>query len=208
MSAITNSARPVTPANQKLRIAVLRLLFLLALLPILWGHSRWSDAPAAVLNLAGVLLIFTAVLGRLWAILYIGGRKNAEVMCDGPYSICRHPLYFFSTLGVAGFGLLLESLILAIGFGAAALVVLSVTARREERYLMAQFGADYAAYRAKVPMIWPAPGLFHSRTQITVSVPTLRRNLADALVFLSALPLAEAIKLLHQHGHLLGFGLY
>ena len=36
--------------------------------------------------------------------LYVGGRKNAELVTTGPYSMMRNPLYFFSLLGVAGVG--------------------------------------------------------------------------------------------------------
>ena len=69
----------------------------------------------AVLGL-GLAAIIVAIVGRAWCSLYIGGRKNAQVMQDGPYSICRHPLYFFSTIGATGFGLLLDSLLLAALF--------------------------------------------------------------------------------------------
>jgi dTDP-4-dehydrorhamnose 3,5-epimerase len=51
-------------------------------------------------------------------------------MQEGPYSICRHPLYLFSTIGAAGFGLLLDSLTLTVVFGLGAFAILSLTARR------------------------------------------------------------------------------
>ncbi|MDQ7778065.1 MAG: isoprenylcysteine carboxylmethyltransferase family protein [Paracoccus aminovorans] len=207
MTMTLDQSPRVRPADQRLRIAVLRLLFLLALPLVLWTHSRWPVLPGAALRLAGTLCVFAAVLGRFWAILYIGGRKNAEVMRDGPYSICRHPLYLFSTLGVAGFGLMLQSLVLAALFGAAGFLVLSMTARREERYLLAQFGPAYAAYRAEVPMLWPAPRRFRSRPEVRFRIDVLQRNFADALVFLSALPLAEIVNQLHAHGRLLGIAL-
>lgn len=68
----------VPPANQKLRITLLRLFFTVALIPAIWGVSVWQQDPAlgGLLRLAGSLCIITAVLGRFWAILYIGGRKN------------------------------------------------------------------------------------------------------------------------------------
>jgi protein-S-isoprenylcysteine O-methyltransferase Ste14 len=30
---------------------------------------------------------------RLWSTLYIGGRKRVVLVSDGPYSLCRNPLY-------------------------------------------------------------------------------------------------------------------
>ncbi|MBD9528618.1 isoprenylcysteine carboxylmethyltransferase family protein [Paracoccus sp. PAR01] len=208
MSLIVDNIPSVAPANQRLRLNVLRLAFVAALLPMLWGYTRWAEGPAAILHLAGTLCVFAAVLGRFWAILYIGGRKNADVMRDGPYSLCRHPLYLFSTLGVVGFGLLLQSLTLAIGFGGAALLVLSQTARAEERFLRGKFGEAYAEYQSQVPMILPRLSGFHTRREVTFRTDTLRRNLFDALVFLTALPLAEVINWLHSNGHMLKIALF
>lgn len=205
---IDSASERVRPANQRLRIAILRLLGLAALPLVLCGQGRWSPEVSAVLGLAGTLCIVAAVLGRFWAILYIGGRKSRAVMRDGPYSICRHPLYLFSTLGALGFGLLLHSLVLAALFGASAALVLSLTARREERYLIAEFGPAYRAYRAEVPMLWPAPHLYRGAPEILVRMDVLRRNLADALVFLAALPVAEGMNLIHAQGFWTGFGLF
>ncbi len=200
----TSAARP---ANQKLRIAVLRLLFLALLPVVVLGYSSWPAGPVQFLQIAGSGAILTAILGRFWAILYIGGHKNATVLRDGPYSICRHPLYLFSIIGIAGFGLLLGSVALALLLGTLGLLVLSVTAHHEERFLRARFGAAYDDYRAHVPMILPRLSAYHSRDEVTFAPATLRRNARDALVFLLALPVAQAIVLLHQHGHLLGFAL-
>ena len=34
----------------------------------------------------GIAAILLAILGRMWCTLYIGGRKSAEVVRNGPYS--------------------------------------------------------------------------------------------------------------------------
>ena len=34
----------------------------------------------------GIVAILLAILGRMWCTLYIGGRKSAEVVRNGPYS--------------------------------------------------------------------------------------------------------------------------
>jgi hypothetical protein len=138
--------------------------------------------------------VIAAVLGRFWSILYIGGHKNNTVMQDGPYSVCRHPLYLFSTLGVFGLGLMLGSIVLAMALGGLTLVILSVTARKEEAILRGMFGSAYDIYAARVPMILPKPALFRSPATVTVSVPHLRENLMDALVFLTFIPLAELME--------------
>ena len=107
------------PANQQLRIAILRGAFVLLLPLITFTSSAWSGLPLAqaLLFQDGIFLVIAAVLGRFWAILYIGGRKNQMIMLDGPYSICRHPLYLFSTVGAVGFGLMLGSVVLMAVIG-------------------------------------------------------------------------------------------
>ncbi|MFT4151867.1 MAG: isoprenylcysteine carboxylmethyltransferase family protein [Paracoccaceae bacterium] len=198
----------VRPANQRLRIAALRLMFAAAFVPLILGVPVWGPAPAAALHVAGIFCIIAAVLGRFWAILYIGGRKNAQVMQDGPYSICRHPLYLFSTIGVAGFGLTLGSVVFAGALGLAGFAILSATAAREERFLRSSFGAAYDDYAARVPRILPKPGLFRTPAQVTFRVDTLRTNMADAAVFLSVIPLSQIIRLAHQSGFLHGFSIW
>lgn len=190
---LSGAMTPAEPFNQKIRIAALRIVFA-ALLPLtLFTHTAWNGAVAGLLQTAGILAILCAVLGRFWAILYIGGRKNKVVLRDGPYSICRHPLYLFSTIGVVGFGLMLQSLTLAMALGGAAFLILSLTAAREERFLRDAFG-DYGAYAREVPRMFPAPHLFHTPGRLTVDTHSLTRNAADALVFIALIPLAELLR--------------
>ncbi|MCX7286121.1 MAG: isoprenylcysteine carboxylmethyltransferase family protein [Rhodobacterales bacterium] len=190
---MTRTARPVE-VNQVVRINILRVTFLLCLPAILLTESAWPEYVFEVLEILGLAAVIAAVLGRFWSILYIGGHKNNTVMQDGPYSVCRHPLYLFSTLGVVGLGLLLGSFVLALGLGGLTLLILSVTARKEEAILRGMFGSAYDDYAARVPMILPKPSLFQSPPTVTVSVPHLRENLMDALVFLTFIPLAELMQ--------------
>jgi protein-S-isoprenylcysteine O-methyltransferase Ste14 len=193
----TSTARPF---NQKIRIAILRIFFLLAIPLILFTRSAWmrQDWLFDILETVGVFLIIGAVLGRFWSILYIGAVKNKMVMQDGPYSICRHPLYFFSTMGVIGFGLMLGSFILAAVLGGVAFVILSRTAAREEGFLRAEFGPAYEAYAARVPRIWPKLSLFQAEPTVTSSLIAVRTNFFDALVFLAFIPLAEIMEEMKQ----------
>ncbi|MFN4057013.1 MAG: methyltransferase family protein [Roseinatronobacter sp.] len=190
----------VVPFNQRLRIGVLRLAFGIVLPLTVFAETAWRDPEwlCETLEVVGMALVVAGVLGRLWAILYIGGRKNAQVMQDGPYSLCRHPLYLFSTLGLVGFGLMLGSVVLTAIMAGLHLMVVNATAQREEAYLHAAFGPAYAAYAARVPRFWPRFANFRSDSEITVRVATLRSNLRDALVFLLLIPLAEFLEYLHD----------
>lgn len=198
---MTNDTQ-VRPVRQKIRIWILRLAFVAVLPVLVLTASAWpaQGGVAGVLDVMGILLVFAAVLGRFWAILYIGSRKNAEVMQDGPYSICRHPLYLFSTIGVAGFGLMLGSLVLAAGLTTLTFAILYMTAAKEEAYLRHQFGAAYDAYSARVPRILPRLGLFTTEPRVDVSIFDLRGNFMDALVFIGFIPLAKALTALHLAG--------
>lgn len=181
-----------TPFNQRIRIWGLRLFFVLALPLILFSRSAWSEPEWVfdILEVSGIALVIAGVLGRFWAILYIGAMKNRTVMQEGPYSICRHPLYLSSTLGVAGFGLLLGSVAVAALMALAVFAILYLTAGREEAFLRQQFGQAYADYAARVPRILPRPALFSTPAQITVDIKPLAMTWADALVFLGFLPVA------------------
>jgi len=190
------------PFNQRIRIAALRVFFLLCIPLILFTRSAWMD-PEWVFEIAevtGIAFIIFAVLGRFWAILYIGGHKNQQIMQDGPYSICRHPLYLFSTLGVVGLGLMLGSLVLTAFLGAAVFFILTATAAREEAFLRAEFGPAYDVYAARVPRIWPKLSLFRCEPTVQVKIATLRVNFFDALVFLAFIPLAELMEWIKEIG--------
>jgi protein-S-isoprenylcysteine O-methyltransferase Ste14 len=196
-TCMSRTARPAE-VNQAVRINILRLAFLLCLPAIVFTQSVWPEVAFELMEIVGLAAIIAAVLGRFWSILYIGGHKNNTVMQAGPYSVCRHPLYLFSTLGVLGLGLMLGSIVLALVFACLTLLILSVTARKEEAILRGRFGSAYDDYAARVPMILPKPSLFQSPQSITVSVPHLRENLMDALVFLSFIPLAELMEMLKE----------
>ena len=196
----------VKPFNQKIRVWIARLVALAFIPVILFMQSAWSETVLQpILEVVGALVVVTAVLGRFWAILYIGGRKNHQVVQDGPYSMCRHPLYLSTTVGAIGLGLMLGSFVLAAVLGLIAFVILSMTAAREETFLRVEFAPDYDLYAQRVPRIWPRLSLFQTPVEVTFNALVLRRNLADALGFLALIPLAELMETLRESGVLGSF---
>jgi protein-S-isoprenylcysteine O-methyltransferase Ste14 len=198
------------PANQKRRINALRIVAFL-LLPLMLLTRSGLPLNGVLLDMiesVGMLLVIGGVLGRFWATLYIGSRKNQMVMRDGPYSVCRHPLYLFSTMAVFGFGLMLGSIILTMVMTAAVFYILSDIAKKEERFLRAEFGSDYDDYAASTPRIIPKPHLFSSPKSVTFDTGSLRLNFADALVFLSLIPFGEITEHLKEVGSLPTFPLF
>lgn len=210
MAATQPQPKP-RPVNQKVRFWIVRLALLACVPLILFSGSAWAGHPVVApgLRVSGTLLVVAAVLYRFWAILYIGGRKNRAVVHDGPYSMSRHPLYFGTTLGAFGFGLLMGSLVLALVLGVLALVILTATAAREERFLRAEFGPAYDEFSIRVPnRILPKLSLFHTEAEVTFKPRILRNNVLDALGFLIVLPLSELLESLKSAGYLARFLIY
>ena len=75
------------------RIAAVAILFFLFTTQSVW-ETR-NEKVTFFLFLAGMILVGIASLGRMWCSLYIAGYKDDKLVTDGPYSLCRNPLYFF-----------------------------------------------------------------------------------------------------------------
>ena len=163
-----------------------------------WGEGGLHEG----LEAFGLGLIVICIVGRAWCSLYIGGRKKAEIVNRGPYSISRNPLYIFSFFGAFGVGAQSGSLTLAVLFTLASVAVFYLTVRREEAWLGATFGADYAAYKARTPRFWPNFALWRDEEDLSVRPSFFLTTIRDGLVFLLAIPLFEAIDLAQAEGWL------
>jgi protein-S-isoprenylcysteine O-methyltransferase Ste14 len=148
----------------------------------------------------GIALIVTCILGRTWCTLYIGGRKIDHFVTEGPYSVSRNPLYFFSILGAVGAGAQLGSIVAGIVFGVLAWAVFYVVVLQEERLLAGRYGAAFASYKAAVPRFIPNPWRWRDAETVTVAPPKVLRTFGDALFFLLTVPLAEAFEHLQHAG--------
>ncbi len=182
--------------NQKHRINILRIFSILLFPSIIFTKSGlpFSELTMEIIENIGILLIIAGVLGRLWSILYIGGRKNSIVMKDGPYSLCRHPLYLFSTMAVLGFGLMLGSLILTSILTTFTFLVLVNTAKKEEKFLLSEFGLSYEKYMQSTPRIFPKLIDFSTPLTATFNSKILFKNFKDGLAFLALIPFCELIE--------------
>jgi len=133
------------------------------------------------LDAVGWIVFFAGATLRIWATLYIGGRKGQALVTEGPYSICRNPLYagtFLISLSVAIF---LESLAFGIGLVAAAVAYLSVTVPNEEGRLRSSLGAVYGDYCRRVPRFLPDFRKYHAASAIHVDVRCLVLEFRRAL---------------------------
>ncbi|MEQ1951520.1 isoprenylcysteine carboxylmethyltransferase family protein [Mesorhizobium sp. CN2-181] len=178
-------------ASRRLVLAV--VIGLLCLLLVFSG-SPHSELTHEHIEANGLALILIGIGGRLWSILYIGGRKSAEIVTAGPYSIVRNPLYFFSTIAAAGVGTQTGSITVAAAAAVLCATAFHIVAMREEAHLKALFGAPYEAYLQRVPRFVPNPWLFRDQTEVTFSSRVFNHTLRDGLVFLISIPCFELIE--------------
>ncbi|MFN4092749.1 MAG: methyltransferase family protein [Brevundimonas sp.] len=142
---------------------------------------------------AGLAAIILAIVGRAWCSLYIGGRKKAEIVARGPYSVSRNPLYVFSFIGAFGMGAQTGSVTVALLFVAAAIWIFRQTVRREEGFLSREFGEVYARYVERTPRFGPDFRLWRDEPELTVRPEFFLTTLRDGLMLLVALPVFELI---------------
>jgi protein-S-isoprenylcysteine O-methyltransferase Ste14 len=155
-----------------------------------------------IMEIAGVMLIVFAILGRSWCTFYIGGRKGKEVIALGPYSVSRNPLYVFSLVGMFGIGaqtgsLLLGPLFLAIGLAVFVPVILA-----EEKALLRRFGAVYRSYRDRVPRFGPRLSEWRDAEIVPAYPVRVLRTATEGTLLLLALPLCESAEWFQESGYL------
>ncbi len=182
--------------EQRKRLVVVQALAVAVIAMMLVARPAIGEATTTheMIELIGLGLIFACVAGRLWSILYIGGRKNAELISCGPFSMTRNPLYFFSTLGAVGIGLIFGSAVVTVGLGLLSFLILGMTARKEAEFLLAQFGPAYQDYARRTPRFWPNPFLYRDEPEWRFSPAALRRTFLDGLYFIAAFPMIELLE--------------
>ncbi|MHB8816381.1 MAG: methyltransferase family protein [Steroidobacteraceae bacterium] len=93
-----------------------------------------------------------AHLGRNWGIP-MSLREGHELVTSGPYAHVRHPIY--TGLMLATIGTALAMGLLGLVFFALAFAYFLVSARAEEKMMLAQFPDTYPAYRRRTKMLIP-----------------------------------------------------
>ncbi len=110
----------------------------------------------------GIVLIFICICGRVWCSLYIGGKKDSQLVTIGPYSVSRNPLYLFSMLGAAGAGAQFGNITSVCFAVLLTWLVAHLVVLQEERRLAAVYGDAFRDYCARVPRYGPRPSLWRS----------------------------------------------
>jgi protein-S-isoprenylcysteine O-methyltransferase Ste14 len=149
--------------------AVLVLAFGAAVMlsPPAFTAAAW---PRLTVEALGWLVFVAGAALRFWSTLYIGGRKRVMLVADGPYSLCRNPLYVGTFLIALSAAVMLESLTFTIGIVLGAVFYALATVPAEERYLTEQLGEPYRRYCRAVPRFFPRLSNFNTDAIISVHV--------------------------------------
>jgi len=183
------------------RVRRTQALYALVVLACALSDGRALGGDAGLLAQAvGFVLVASGTLWRLWSSVFVAGRKDVEVVVDGPYARCRHPLYFGTLLAGLGLGLTTRSVVLTAAVTAALSIAVLRAIGREERWLEARHGQAWRDYRARVPALlprWQRPATPASRQ---VNLPVFRKAFLDAGSVLGLWLLLVLIDALRPHG--------
>jgi protein-S-isoprenylcysteine O-methyltransferase Ste14 len=149
------------------RVLFLASVFFVALAILGWRTLPIQLAPPirAFISFVGASILIIGCTLYLWGLLTLKGmfapssglavRIQAEhkLITSGPYAFVRHPMYLGVIMATIG-TLLLYRTWTGLAFSIA-MFGLAIRARREEKILAEEFGAEWVTYASKVPMWLP-----------------------------------------------------
>lgn len=158
------TARREATSSRLLHIAIMAAVYALPFCGYLRvGPLAWRFVPdSPIFAWTGLTLTAAGCAFAVWARILLGGnwsssvtvKQDHQLIRGGPYAIVRHPIYSGLLLGLLGTALALGELrgILALVL---ALAGWHVKSRKEESFMVAQFGAEYMEYERKVKALIP-----------------------------------------------------
>ncbi len=169
---LTQAKHEYTP-RQRVAALLVEAVFFLAIAPLallLLGRAigRWLGWPALALpplnGIAACLLILGGWLLAVWTICvqFTLGRgtpvplmATQKLIIRPPYAYCRNPMALGAIILYLGVSVAAGSPGAALLVLLGALALLTYIKAVEEKEMAARFGAEYQAYRSKVPFIVP-----------------------------------------------------
>ncbi|MEN6374407.1 MAG: isoprenylcysteine carboxylmethyltransferase family protein [Smithella sp.] len=186
---------------EKFRIEISRIFVFALVIIITLSASAWKNqAPlvSTILFMIGCILVGIACLGRLWCSLYIAGYKTDFLVTEGPYSMCRNPLYFFSLLGAVGVGFASETITLPVVLFFIFSIYYPFVIKNEEVELNGLHGDKLKTYYQNVPRFFPDFSKFKEPEEYIVKPAVFRKHIFDALWFIWLLGIMEVLESLHE----------
>jgi protein-S-isoprenylcysteine O-methyltransferase Ste14 len=185
------------------RTGLSKLVAVVAFILLALTQSHWElqdENVATFLFSTGLGLAAIGSTGRIWCSFFISGRKDGELVTEGPYSISRNPLYVFSCIGLVGVGLSTETLTYPLLF----LVIFGLyypgIMAREERRLEELFGESFRQYRQRVPRFWPNRGLYSEPASWSSNPRLFRRHILSDIWFVWIAAIIELVEGLRNVG--------
>ncbi len=196
MQSYAATTTEVVQSKTNWRILIPKLLFLPMIgFAVVSGHIYAEDGFwDTTWEVISFLILLVAAFGRVWTSAFISGRKDHELVTDGPYSMTRNPLYFFSLLGYVGAGLAFEKLTVSFAFAIVFLLSHWPTIMAEEKKLRKQYGESYEDYARRVPRFVPRIGKLELRDSVTFRPKTFNRAVLDCALIMSVFILAHFIE--------------
>jgi protein-S-isoprenylcysteine O-methyltransferase Ste14 len=137
------------------------VMVLLGRIDVGWLDLRFAP-PTAWVQVGGTVLVVAGVALAIWSRRVLGSNWSGAVRIlegqrlvrRGPYAFVRNPIYSGIVLAVLGSSLMRGTAGSLVGV---ALVVAALwqKGRMEERFLVAEFGEEYAAYQREVKFLIP-----------------------------------------------------
>jgi protein-S-isoprenylcysteine O-methyltransferase Ste14 len=118
-------------------------------------EPRWLSWGAVAVAALGFAWMWWARwhIGRLWSGA-VTLKTGHRVVQSGPYRFTRHPIYSGLLLAIVATTIVRDAWMGVLGLALFTTGIL-LKIRQEERLLMSHLGADYEAYRSRVPMLIP-----------------------------------------------------
>jgi protein-S-isoprenylcysteine O-methyltransferase Ste14 len=129
---------------------------------------------------------------RIWATLFVGGRKDSQLQTAGPYSITRNPLYLGSFFYAISCAFFFNSFILLLSAVTSSIIYLKWVVAAEEKLLETHFGDAFRAYCLRTPRFFPKFSNFHSPETLEVKFKALKIEM-KRLLLAGLLPLGGEI---------------
>lgn len=137
-------------------------------------HLNFNGLGEYAVEMIAWMLFFAGACLRWWATLYIGGRKIEELVTEGPYSMCRNPLYVGTILITLSVAFFLQSLTLLLTMLLVGCIYLWITVPIEERRLYKIYGDRFTAYCQRVPRLLPNIANYTAPAELNVRMNGIR----------------------------------
>ncbi len=186
---------------KKKRILLSRLLVVVIAAIFIFTRHSWKDEyyHFLIFQAIGGFLVGFCIFGRLWSALYIAGNKTTNLITEGPYSMVRNPLYFFSFLGAIGLGLVTENLLIIFLIVLLFMIYYPFVIIGEEKRLLEVHGDEFLNYMKHVPRFIPNVFKYKEPETFSVNVKKYKIAFIDALGFFSIYICVQIINILHAY---------